>query len=207
MGANERRGHQQNSIQAPLGSSLDVGDLRSMQRAAALCTQIQLNHQRNLVELPWRPLRQLQQRGWSSGGGRTGGAGAGGASDAGGAAAAAAPPAPPLKVALRSLFLRVHPDLFTDWPAEQVGDHCLSGRSTLRRRRPQSMQTCSSCPLAPLAPASPPPPSSFRRRTSGRSSCCRSTSTSPSGRRTAARRAGCWIRWPLIGPTSDSCIH
>lgn len=30
-----------------------------------------------------------------------------------------------LKTALRQLYKRVHPDLFTDYPAEQVGQKCL----------------------------------------------------------------------------------
>lgn len=44
-----------------------------------------------------------------------------GSNDAAGGAASGAPPPPPLKVALKSLFLKVHPDLFADWPVRVGG--------------------------------------------------------------------------------------
>ena len=54
--------------------------------------------------------RQLDQRRWGSS------ASGGGV----GSAAGSAPQPLPLKAALKALFLKVHPDLFADWPAEQV---------------------------------------------------------------------------------------
>jgi hypothetical protein len=100
------------------------------------------------------PLAFSQLRLWSSGGGR-------GAVDVGGA--------PPLKAALKSLFLRVHPDLFSEWPAEQVGNPRrpapLAAAQPGPRSQGRAARFATSLPARPTPPACLLPPNPPRRRT------------------------------------------
>ena len=106
----------------------------------------------------------------------------------GGADSEAAARAMPLKAALRSLYLRVHPDLFSDFPAEQVPVHKARIRRTCVCRRHACRYSDASAAARRTQSAAHPrtPPPWRRRRTSGRSNCYRSTCSRRASRPTAA---------------------